>query len=339
MNQPLVSVVIPVYNAEKYLDRCLTSVVNQTYINIEILLVDDGSWDSSPALCDRWAEKDGRIRVIHKENAGAGYARNTGLDHATGRYLFFVDSDDYVDPAAIELCILAMNAQKAQAVLFGRNNAYPDDRTERTPVVAKKFVFEENEVKEELLPGLFNYEMGFGISVWGKMLDLTLIREHQIRFPSEREMMSEDAHFILEFFAYVEKAVILPANLYYYFQNTASYSRTYRADFQELDDCFLTRCTETCKALGYPPKVLHHIQARYQIYAIAGMKQILTADLPPNQKKDALKAIFHHPLLHSTLTNEVLMLGNRSSLLFWKLFRIKCYGLCRLMLWYKTRRS
>lgn len=95
---PLISVIVPVYKVEAYLDRCIRSIVGQTYRNLEILLVDDGSPDRSGAMCDAWAEKDGRIRVIHQENAGAGAARNAGLDVAVGELIAFVDSDDYIAP-------------------------------------------------------------------------------------------------------------------------------------------------------------------------------------------------------------------------------------------------
>ncbi|MDY4507763.1 MAG: glycosyltransferase [Candidatus Faecousia sp.] len=95
---PLISVVVPVYRVEKYLDHCIQSIAAQTYPNLEILLVDDGSPDGSGAICDRWAEKDSRIRVFHKQNAGAGAARNTALDAAAGELIAFVDSDDYLHP-------------------------------------------------------------------------------------------------------------------------------------------------------------------------------------------------------------------------------------------------
>lgn len=92
---PLISVIVPIYNVEKYLARCVDSIVNQTYKNLEIILVDDGSTDTSPNLCDEWAEKDNRIKVIHKTNGGLSSARNTGIEAATGDYILFLDSDDY----------------------------------------------------------------------------------------------------------------------------------------------------------------------------------------------------------------------------------------------------
>ena len=94
---PLISVIIPVYRVEKYLDRCLRSITEQTYRNLEIILVDDGSPDNSGAICDAWAARDSRIRVIHKENAGAGAARNTGLNVASGDVVSMIDSDDYLE--------------------------------------------------------------------------------------------------------------------------------------------------------------------------------------------------------------------------------------------------
>lgn len=98
MEQPLISVIVPVYKVEPYLDKCVSSIVNQTYKNLEIILVDDGSPDNCPAMCDAWAEKDNRIRVIHQKNQGGGAARNAGLDFASGGLIAFVDSDDYIAP-------------------------------------------------------------------------------------------------------------------------------------------------------------------------------------------------------------------------------------------------
>ena len=102
--QPLISVIVPVYKVEKYLHRCVDSILNQTYRNLEIILVDDGSPDNCGAICDEYAAKDNRIRVIHQENTGVSAARNAGLEACTGEYVAFVDSDDYVDCALFSAC-------------------------------------------------------------------------------------------------------------------------------------------------------------------------------------------------------------------------------------------
>ena len=101
----LVSVVVPIYNVEKYLDRCVNSIIHQTYDNLEIVLIDDGSPDNCPKMCDEWAKRDDRIKVIHKQNGGSSDARNAGLEICTGEYILFVDSDDYLTNNAIETMI------------------------------------------------------------------------------------------------------------------------------------------------------------------------------------------------------------------------------------------
>lgn len=104
MNEaPLISVIVPVYKVERYLDRCVQSIVDQTYKNLEIILVDDGSPDNCPAMCDAWAEKDRRVRVIHKENGGVASARNVGIENTGGGYICFVDSDDWIEKNTIKI--------------------------------------------------------------------------------------------------------------------------------------------------------------------------------------------------------------------------------------------
>lgn len=112
----LISVIVPVYNTEKYLDRCIQSILSQTYTDLELLLIDDGSTDSSGAICDKYAEQDSRVRVFHKENGGASSARNLGLDNANGDWIAFVDSDDWIDSEMYEQMISLAIASSVEAV-------------------------------------------------------------------------------------------------------------------------------------------------------------------------------------------------------------------------------
>jgi len=114
----LVSVVVPVYNVEKYVDRCLESIVNQSYRNIEILLIDDGSTDDSGRICDLWAAKDCRICVYHKENEGLGSARNLGIERAKGEYIAFIDSDDWWELDLVEKMITVGESKKADLIFM-----------------------------------------------------------------------------------------------------------------------------------------------------------------------------------------------------------------------------
>lgn len=130
MDRPLISVIVPVYNVEKYLDRCVKSITNQTYKSLEIILVDDGSPDSSPQICDEWAQRDSRIKVIHKQNGGAASARNTGLDNAGGDFIGFVDADDYIDPDMYENMISELLENNADACRCGIIREADDGSTE-----------------------------------------------------------------------------------------------------------------------------------------------------------------------------------------------------------------
>ncbi len=141
MDQPLVSIIIPVYKVEKYLRRCLDSVKNQTYKNIEVILVDDGSPDKCPQICDEYAAKDSRFHVIHKENGGVSSARNVGLEYcannAGGGYIAFVDSDDVVFPETVEECVNNLHSSQADALVFG----YKQFAEINDKIVSERIVF------------------------------------------------------------------------------------------------------------------------------------------------------------------------------------------------------
>ena len=116
---PILSVIIPCYGVEKYLNRCMESIVGQKLSNIEIILVDDGSPDAVPGMCDAWAKKDVRIKVIHKENGGLGYARNSGLEVATGKYVAFIDSDDFISNEMFDALVNKAEATGVDAAFCG----------------------------------------------------------------------------------------------------------------------------------------------------------------------------------------------------------------------------
>ena len=127
MELPVLSVIIPVYNVEKYLDECVNSIVNQSYKNLEIILVDDGSTDKSGAICDEWRDRDSRIKVIHKANAGLGYARNSGIEVAEGDFVAFVDSDDFIDKDMYQDLMSIAISEKSDIVYSGGFDKYLTD--------------------------------------------------------------------------------------------------------------------------------------------------------------------------------------------------------------------
>lgn len=331
MTEP-VSIVVPVYNVEDCLDRCLESITAQTHDRLEIILVDDGSTDGSSALCDQWAARDCRIRVIHKKNEGLGMARNTGMDHARGQYIFFFDSDDYVDAALVEKCLRCAREQQAEVVLYGSHHVRGDAVT-ATPVRTERILYHGEEVGEELLPGLFTYELGIGVSAWGKMYDLNMLKRRGLRFPSEREVICEDGWFMLELLSHVQTAAVLPECLYYYCHRPDSLSRRYQQNRQERNDVFLRRCEAYIRSDGLPEKTISHIRSRYHGLTLGTMMQTVRSDLKAAEKNAALGKIFRSETLRDTLTDDVLALDAPQPRLFWRCLRRQQYGLCTLLLY------
>ncbi|WP_010630804.1 glycosyltransferase family 2 protein [Sporolactobacillus vineae] len=177
--EPLISVIVPVYKTEQYLDQCIESLVMQTYRNLEILLVDDGSPDRCPEICDSWAERDPRIRVIHKVNAGASSARNTGLDLAKGDYLAFVDCDDWIHCDTYEWLINNLKKEHADLAIcsefqvFGKSIRRPEKKENVYLVMNSEEAFKR-----------INSIGYFGVGVWDKLYARHLF-DH-LRFPEGR---------------------------------------------------------------------------------------------------------------------------------------------------------
>lgn len=195
-NQALISVIIPVYNVEEYLRECVDSVLNQTYENLEIILVDDGSTDSSGEICDEYVEKDERISVIHQKNAGPSKTRNTGLDNATGKYIYFLDSDDYIESNALELLVSTAESNGADLVFFDARS-FTDDGSE----VRQGYIVNgtyENKSGYEILAELHNNK-DYHCSVVLLLISRNLLNSNGIRF-LESAYCSEDMLFTYKVF-------------------------------------------------------------------------------------------------------------------------------------------
>ncbi len=298
MEKGLVSVVIPIYNVEKYLDCCVTSIVNQTYQKLEIILVDDGSPDSCPQLCEKWAQKDPRIKVVHKTNEGLGMARNTGMEHATGEYICFFDSDDYVALDTIEKAYRQIRDQEAEIVVFGKQSVGKDGTISKclTPK-ADKLRFEGEEVQTVFLPDFIDNrhprlavkELCFSSCTC--LYSMDLIERTAWRFVSERQNISEDSYSLIWLYQYVRTVTILPEALYFYRENETSLTRTYRKDRYEKIKKFYEDCLQLAQQANYSEKVQKRISGLYLSLTIAAMKQITAAQLPVGEKYRLLKQI------------------------------------------------
>ena len=226
-----VSVIIPVYNTAKYLDECIESVVNQSVKDLEIILVDDGSTDGSPDICDKWANRDVRIKVIHKENEGLGYTRNRGIVAARGEYLSFLDSDDTLDLNTYEACIQKMEEYHAQACFFGRKTFDDKGKFTVNANIPKKLHYEGEEIKKEFSKHYIGWLQTEDRNPYIKessccaMYRRDVIERNGLVFPSERECLSEDAFFNLDVCKNTDSIIIVPENFYNYRYNPLSLTK------------------------------------------------------------------------------------------------------------------
>lgn len=213
MFSPLISVIIPVYKVESYLDRCLKSIVDQSYSNLEIILVNDGSPDHCPAMCDEWAKKDSRIKVIHKENGGLSDARNAGLKAATGGYFAFVDSDDWLAPDMIKNLLNAIQEDKSDIAACTVKMVWENDSHSELLTVSTNCVLNRLDAQKALLE-----ETLLKHPVWYKLYK----RKTTEGILFEVGKQHEDVFWSYQVIGRADKVSIIDYIGYYYFQRSDS---------------------------------------------------------------------------------------------------------------------
>ncbi len=256
-NKPLISIIVPVYNVEKYIRRCLDSLINQTYKNLEIILVDDGSPDNSGAVCDEYAKLDSRIKVIHKENGGVSSARNVGLDNVSGEYVGFIDSDDYVALDMYE--VLYNNLAANDADISMGIYALENDKGEFIPHynIPVTQMFDKAQTVAQMLK-----QVKYTCSLCDKIFSKKLIES--TRF-DEGISHNEDLVFVYQLMKNSRKAVYTSKPMYYYCNNEQSASRVKFSD----------KNTTMLKAQNF---VLEDIKANMpEIYDVALTEYVKTA--------------------------------------------------------------
>lgn len=205
---PLISVIVPVYKVEKYLNRCVDSLLAQTYQNLEIILVDDGSPDRCPEICDRYAQEDKRVRVIHKENGGLSDARNAGIDAATGEYLAFVDSDDYVDAGLYAALMRALLQSGDRLALCGFQKVTDEGGLiKKTPMR-----FPARLSEDEFWYQLFFPYRDLGTVAWNKLYHKSLFED--LRFP--KGAIHEDEWLVHHYVSRAGQVSVVNECLYFY---------------------------------------------------------------------------------------------------------------------------
>lgn len=335
MENILVSIVVPVYNVQKYIKECVKSICKQSYKNLEILLIDDGSTDSSSNICDNLAVIDKRISVFHKQNEGLGYTRNYGLKRANGKYIMFVDSDDYIPDDAVKKMLIAAEQENAQLVIGGFVKVTELKKIIYTETY-KKEIFEKEDVKNVLLPRMIGScpekRDSIFTMAWGKLYLLEDIINNQVLFPSERQIQSEDLAFQLNYMPHLAKVVVIEEIVYFYRQNPLSLTMTYKANrFEELK-----------KVYKYVNKKIEQNNMPYSSFfrtdkmLFVHLRGIIFQELPSHsgktkkQCRSTLRSIVNDKIVVDAVSKYPIHLLNFKQKIFVMLLR---YKQIRILLW------
>lgn len=313
MEQASISVIVPIYNAEKYLNDCITSIVQQTVPNLEIILVDDGSPDRCGDMCDEWAKKDTRIRVLHQKNLGVSAARNAGIQAANGDLISFVDADDVLPSGAYEHFLFSMDDADLvmgrmqhidkNGILYGTESIIPPEKTS----------------VEFFLTDLFQEkEYGYLGYLWDKLFRRDIICQNTIWF-NERIKLNEDRLFILQYAICCHKISFCPECVYYYRQHDSGTVISNR-NASTVTDAEMTVIDSFSEMLGIAKK---HSEKLYYIIAHKTFENALAFFKRVN-RQDVIKVCY---LRHVIWHNAKLCLQNPTYTVFEK---AKIIGHCVL---------
>jgi glycosyltransferase involved in cell wall biosynthesis len=233
---PKISIIVPVYNVEKYIHQCVDSLIHQTLTDIEIILVDDRSPDNCPQICEEYTQRDNRIKVIHKENGGLGYARNSGLNVAAGEYVAFVDSDDYVDLETYQRLYNSISECNADVIYFAyerfNSSGYLYGHSDDETVVSYDTITSIRNFMLDMVgnPPQAKKDRNIQVSSCCALYKRELIEKYQIKFYSERELISEDLIFNLDYLLHASLVLVTPCSFYKYRVNIDSLTSYIRKD-------------------------------------------------------------------------------------------------------------
>lgn len=216
--QPKVSIIVPIYNVEKYIHKCIDSILSQTFTDFELILVDDGSPDKCGEICEQYALKDNRIKVVHKENGGLSDARNAGIDVASGKYIYFIDSDDWISPNSIISLLNFAEDNQCEIVQGGFYYAYENQMLYSNGKIkenSEPFCIDREEAMMELIKN--NYIKNFA---WGKLYLTSIVKEHKFL----KGVYFEDSYWQHLIIHEITKYGIIPSPLYFYIQRASSIS-------------------------------------------------------------------------------------------------------------------
>lgn len=322
----LITIIIPVYNVEKYINECVDSLISQTYQNIEIILVDDGSKDRSGSICDDYASRDSRIKVIHKENEGLGFARNTGLKVAQGKFVTFIDSDDKADVDLIEKLVNEIHIFNCDTCIGGFKRI-TEDGVVNYKEQYEDTVFEKDDVYNKLFARMLgsapDQHDAVRMSVWNVLYSMDIIRKHNIEFPSERRFISEDIIWDSEYYKYSKRVKVISSTAYNYRITPGSLTQKYKPDML---DKICVLYNEMCSRLSGDTIKISRLQRQFFVNLRSCIKQEQhsVSNKCDVDIRNSIKEIVNNHVVHTVSEEYSLVIHQIKQKLFVWMVKYKC---------------
>lgn len=292
MRKTEISVIMPVYNVEKYLSKAIESILNQRFKNFELIIINDGSTDNSIKIIEKYAQKDSRITIINKKNEGVSSARNLGIEKAAGKYLFFCDSDDYVEEHMLEKLYTKINDKKAEIVISGFFMQYKEkDKIENYKVSTEKEYYFLSQ--KDFIDNMYEFiKMNLINTPWNKLYLSKIIKDENIKFENR---FGEDAFFNVEYLKKINKVLIIPDTLYYWNRSreNSETDKIYRdidvflkekySVFLKLKELYIED-TDVCKMMIFN----NYFASR----VVQFVQELANSEIKVREKKNILKEMF-----------------------------------------------
>lgn len=318
-----VSIIVPIYNVEKYLDKCLSGILSQTFQNFEVILINDGSQDNCKSICDEYAKKDERIKVIHQENQGSGSARNKGLELASGKYIYFCDADDYMEPSLLEENFQIAEKYGVNMVVFGyydkvcnENGMTMIPRTNQSIYLHDQHAFREH---FELL-----FSNGVMYTLWNKLYKRDFLEKYHYRFGNER--VGQDTVFNYQIYKNIDK-VYINEKIYYHYLigRTNSAVNKYRADRFGLRYEETLKLEQLIKSWNYEKKYKQLLINDWLLTLTIGINNLFLEECPLSneEKKREIHQYIHTPKIAMVLQSVSVKTENISHATKFKVFLLK----------------
>lgn len=319
-----ISVIIPVYNTARYLSTCLNSVIGQSFNDLEIILIDDGSTDGSEKICDEYAKKDKRIRVIHKKNEGVSIARNTGLDNATGKWISFVDSDDFLEKNTYQNIFIELEQNNPDLFIFNYyNNSKKNKLYSKEGIIEDKKIIQN--VKEKIIYSSFDGETPRVFSfVTNKIFKTEIIKKNKIRFLMEnKKAIFEDGLFCIDVLEKCSKIQISNLYLYHYIIHKNSAMNTFNKDMIDINNIIFNKLKNNCSEQSFKFRVIR------QFILLCNLYLLKSKDI--NAKEKMNEIMKESPYYENIMESSKKIKLSRNQKIFMFLAKRKCIILLKIL--------